>query len=65
VKQLLKNVEEDYVVVLQIHAIWWLSRGNAMTRLLQYMLALLELFKDEIMCSSKFQFYLNLLVDIL
>ena len=36
-----------------------------MTRLLQYMLALLELFKDEIMCSSKFQFYLNLLVDIL
>ena len=35
-----------------------------MTRLLQYMLALLELFKDKIMCSLKFHFYLNLLVDI-
>ena len=71
-KRLLKDVfEEDYVVVLQIHTVRWLSRGNVMTRLLQCMPALLELFKDEephwydIMCSFKFHFYLNLLVDVL
>ena len=42
-----------------------------MTRLLRCMPALLELFRDEephwyeIMCSFKFHFYLNLLVDVL
>ena len=42
-----------------------------MTHLLQCMPMLLNLFKDEephwyeIMCSSKFHLYLNLLVDVL
>jgi hypothetical protein len=47
-KRLLKDVfEEDYVVVLQIHTVRWLSRGNVMTRLLQCMPALFVLFRDE------------------
>ena len=69
---MLKDViEEDYVVVLQLYAVWWLSRYNIMTHLLQCMPALLELFIDEephwyeIMCSFKFHFYLYLLVDVL
>ena len=34
-RHLLKDVyEEEFVIILQIHAIWWLSRGNVMTRLL-------------------------------
>jgi hypothetical protein len=47
-KRLLKDVfEEDYVVVLQIHTVQWFSRGNVMTRLLQCMPTLLELFRDK------------------
>jgi hypothetical protein len=67
----LKRLLKDYVVVLQIHRVRWLSRGNVMTRLLQCMPTLLELFRVEephwyeIMCSFKFLFYLNLLVDVL
>ena len=71
-KRLLKDVfEEDYVVVLQIHTVRGFSRCNVMSHLLQCMPTLLELFRDEephwyeIMCSFKFHFYLNLLVDVL
>jgi hypothetical protein len=71
-KRLVKVVfEEDYVVVLQIYAVWWISRGNVVAHLLQCMPTLLKLFKDEephwyeIMCYFKFHFYLNLLVDVL
>ena len=69
-KQLLKDVfEEDYVVVLQYHTIWWFSRGNVMARLLLCMPTLLELFRDEephwyeIMCFFRLHFYLKLLID--
>ena len=58
-------------MILHIHAVQWLSRGNVMTRLLQCMPTLLKLFRDEephwyeIMCSFKFHFYLSILVDVL
>ena len=57
-------------MVLQIHAAQWLSQDNVMIRLLQCMPTVLELFIDEephwfeTMCSFKFHFYLNLLVDV-
>ena len=62
-KQLLKDVVEEYcVLVLQIHAIRLLSQGIVMTRSLQCMLALLDLFRVEephwyeIVCSFKLHF---------
>ena len=47
-KHFLYDINEgDYAVVLQIHAVWWLSRGNDMTCLLEYMPSLLDLFRFE------------------
>ena len=70
--RLLEDVlEENYIVVLKIHAVWWFSQGNYMTCLLQCMPIILELYRDEephwyeTMCSFDFPFlYLNLLVDV-
>ena len=46
-KRLLKDVfEEDYVAVLQIHAICWFSQGNVMTHLPQCMPTVFKLLRD-------------------
>ena len=66
-KRLLKDVfEEDYVAVLQIHAIYWFSQGNVMTHLPQCMPTVFKLLRNnepywyEIIFFFKFPFLLEL-----
>ena len=67
---MLKFVEEP-LVVLYIHRIRWVSRGQTMQKVLHYMPAFLDLFEENEamwyhkLISFQFQFLLHLLVDVL
>ena len=46
-KQLLEEFERIPLVLLRFHAVWWLSRGQVMERILYMMPAILKAFKEK------------------
>ena len=69
--KLLLAFREETRVVLQIHSVRWLSRGMVMERLVFCMPAILESWQAEEpiwyknIISLQFQFFINLLADVL
>jgi hypothetical protein len=61
----------DPLVILHIHEVRWLSRGQLMQRVLDYMSMFLQSFRDDVLIwyrkltSFQFQFLLHLFVDVL